>query len=466
MRHSFPSSPANLACLALFVSCLLSVEQAVQANETSDIHRSEREVLDELLEILHSLPSNSEADDTKLVLPPTEKAETARIPARSPAQQNADDSPRVSVQISLPSRRHSRLDELLKSSAGKPAGRPAGTSGSPSQSRASSPSNSQAGSQGSGSRQASGGARASTPSGSQAGSQGSGGRRASGGALPSSPANNSTTARQSAGRTGNQGVLPAGSGATAASSSSQQQAGKQGSANRQANGKSGGALPSSPANNSATAGQQSAGRAGNQGTLPAGSGATASKQASTGPSGDGSDLFPTFEGGSEQGKGTRGQSRTGQGVAQNADEELASVLKNLDLALLEYSRRSGNSQNEMLIEEVIGSPENAGGSGTEGEDGSQSGERASNQPSGSDSNQQGSGTEIGTAGVQKPEGRGYGGVSGQGRGGNTRPAQRSSSPNENDDIIARQLKEAAMAETDPELRAKILEEYKRYKGRL
>jgi hypothetical protein len=33
-----------------------------------------------------------------------------------------------------------------------------------------------------------------------------------------------------------------------------------------------------------------------------------------------------------------------------------------------------------------------------------------------------------------------------------------------DDIIARQLREAAMNETDPELREKLWEEYRRYKG--
>ena len=33
-----------------------------------------------------------------------------------------------------------------------------------------------------------------------------------------------------------------------------------------------------------------------------------------------------------------------------------------------------------------------------------------------------------------------------------------------DDIIARQLREAAMAETDPELREALWEEYRRYKG--
>ncbi len=33
-----------------------------------------------------------------------------------------------------------------------------------------------------------------------------------------------------------------------------------------------------------------------------------------------------------------------------------------------------------------------------------------------------------------------------------------------DDIIARQLREAAMKETDPELKEKLWDEYRRYKG--
>ena len=34
---------------------------------------------------------------------------------------------------------------------------------------------------------------------------------------------------------------------------------------------------------------------------------------------------------------------------------------------------------------------------------------------------------------------------------------------QHDDIVARQIREAAMAEKDPELRAALWEEYKRYK---
>ena len=35
---------------------------------------------------------------------------------------------------------------------------------------------------------------------------------------------------------------------------------------------------------------------------------------------------------------------------------------------------------------------------------------------------------------------------------------------QDDDVVARQLREAAMAETDPELRARLWEEYRNYKN--
>jgi hypothetical protein len=38
-------------------------------------------------------------------------------------------------------------------------------------------------------------------------------------------------------------------------------------------------------------------------------------------------------------------------------------------------------------------------------------------------------------------------------------------PPEDDDIVARQLREAAQKETDPELKKKLWEEYWKYKGK-
>jgi hypothetical protein len=37
---------------------------------------------------------------------------------------------------------------------------------------------------------------------------------------------------------------------------------------------------------------------------------------------------------------------------------------------------------------------------------------------------------------------------------------------QDDDIVARQLREAALAETDPELREKLWDEYRKYKASL
>jgi len=35
---------------------------------------------------------------------------------------------------------------------------------------------------------------------------------------------------------------------------------------------------------------------------------------------------------------------------------------------------------------------------------------------------------------------------------------------QDDDVVARQLREAALAETDPELRARLWDEYRKYKN--
>jgi len=71
------------------------------------------------------------------------------------------------------------------------------------------------------------------------------------------------------------------------------------------------------------------------------------------------------------------------------------------------------------------------------------------QPAGSQSGQQGGGGGVGGGG---PLG---------GAGPNTVPAD--IPDGRDDDIVARQLREAAMKETDPELRERLWEEYRQYK---
>jgi hypothetical protein len=61
----------------------------------------------------------------------------------------------------------------------------------------------------------------------------------------------------------------------------------------------------------------------------------------------------------------------------------------------------------------------------------------------------------------KQENSKAGGASGQGKGPSTAPPEAGSG--EDDDIVARQLREAAEKETDPELREKLWKEYIEYK---
>lgn len=77
-------------------------------------------------------------------------------------------------------------------------------------------------------------------------------------------------------------------------------------------------------------------------------------------------------------------------------------------------------------------------------------------------NGDGQGKEGGSAtGGQRGGGGGVGGGARGGNGPTTVPAD--IPDGSDDDIVARQLREAAMQETDPELREKLWQEYRNYK---
>lgn len=110
------------------------------------------------------------------------------------------------------------------------------------------------------------------------------------------------------------------------------------------------------------------------------------------------------------------------------------------------------------------------------EAGRQAGEKgqgASSAEKGSTAETEGSGTEgtgsekagAGTGQAKTSEGRGKpGGAAGSGQGAGGWGAPPSSyTPSPDDDIVARQLREAAEKETDPELKAKLWKEYEAYK---
>jgi hypothetical protein len=107
-----------------------------------------------------------------------------------------------------------------------------------------------------------------------------------------------------------------------------------------------------------------------------------------------------------------------------------------------------------------------GEAGTAGEGGAAaSGELPGGSGSGPGSERTGApGTRGESAGGQSGEQGGGGGVGGGtlgGSGPNTVPAD--IPDGRDDDIVARQLREAAMKETDPELRERLWEEYRQYK---
>lgn len=105
----------------------------------------------------------------------------------------------------------------------------------------------------------------------------------------------------------------------------------------------------------------------------------------------------------------------------------------------------------------------AGGDGGSGE-GGESGQNGSGQ-----NGQGGSGNGQGPGGDGQSQGQGKGSQGGGGFGGGAKGGSGPSTvpadipDGSDDDVVARQLREAAMAETDPELREKLWEEYRNYK---
>jgi hypothetical protein len=131
-----------------------------------------------------------------------------------------------------------------------------------------------------------------------------------------------------------------------------------------------------------------------------------------------------------------------------------------------------DSEQQVLAQQRGGSGDNGSGSasagGTTGEEegsGNGAGQQGASGKQGDGKNgQSSSGREDGQSAKGNSTqggGGGYGGGARGGSGPNTAPAD--IPDGSDDDIVARQLREAAMKETDPELREKLWEEYRNYK---
>jgi hypothetical protein len=155
-----------------------------------------------------------------------------------------------------------------------------------------------------------------------------------------------------------------------------------------------------------------------------------------------------------------------------AEDRRAQIDRRFDETFAVFDDRMRKEQEAVSQERAARGGGSAGGSataeseaGTAGEGDEQgSGKAASGQGPGA-----GQGGEAGgrgeSAGEQSGEQGGGGGVGGGGplggAGPNTAPAD--IPDGRDDDIVARQLREAAMKETDPELRERLWEEYRQYK---
>jgi hypothetical protein len=179
---------------------------------------------------------------------------------------------------------------------------------------------------------------------------------------------------------------------------------------------SSGSQPSSESAQSESSGESTAQAAGEQ------------QSADGGESGDGSEA-------SASDSGTPG-GQAGYSGVQTPEEQTAGLDRRLDESLREFDEKLTREQTELAeqreetLERVSASAAATVGSAGSG-------------PAGS--------------GASDP------GQSGMSGGGNRLPAPPGTPDGSDDDIVARQLREAAETEDDPELRAKLWEEYRRYK---
>jgi hypothetical protein len=163
-----------------------------------------------------------------------------------------------------------------------------------------------------------------------------------------------------------------------------------------------------------------------------------------------------------------------------AEDKRAEIDRRFDETFAVFDARMRKEQ-ETVSQERAGRDGSAGGNGAEGEgsDGTAGGGAANGDGSGGPGKEgagEGADTGDGASGTGSEGGQGGdvaagsgtqgggGGVGGGAKGGGgPRDVPADILDGRDDDIVARQLREAAMKETDPELRERLWEEYRKYK---
>jgi hypothetical protein len=154
-----------------------------------------------------------------------------------------------------------------------------------------------------------------------------------------------------------------------------------------------------------------------------------------------------------------------------SEDRRAQIDRRFDETFAVFDERMRKEQ-ETISQERASSSGSASGGGAAGSDaesgsGGESGESGAGESAEAGDGSGYAGVPGGrgeSAGQQPGEQGGGGGVGGGATGGsgpNTVPAD--IPDGRDDDIVARQLREAAMKETDPELRERLWEEYRQYK---
>jgi hypothetical protein len=151
-----------------------------------------------------------------------------------------------------------------------------------------------------------------------------------------------------------------------------------------------------------------------------------------------------------------------QQAEQTRGEQVAVLDAELNAGLGEYDERLLREQERVKAATPLPDEINGGGGGGQGDGtGDGAGEDAADAEGGSDA----SGSDAGTAaGEQSPSGTASRGAGAGGGAQRTGPGTPPDIPDgSDDDVVARQLREAAEKETDPELKKKLWEEYRKYK---
>jgi hypothetical protein len=151
------------------------------------------------------------------------------------------------------------------------------------------------------------------------------------------------------------------------------------------------------------------------------------------------------------------------------EDKRAEIDRRFDETFAVFDARMRKEQ-ETLSQERAGRAGSAGGSGAEGQEG-QEGQEGREGLEGQEGQESGGASGTGSEGGQGGDVAagsgtqgGGGGVGGGAKGGSgSRDIPADIPDGRDDDIVARQLREAAMKEMDPELRERLWEEYRKYK---